>query len=117
MPIQRMPITAAALLALISLTGYSQKTDEIPKAVPSVPICKPSPNSSVMNADPSCISVGSSKPKATDKKALPNMFNQQDDSSMDLGGNVIMDKSEKSELKPPEERVKGAEVEFGIKTK
>lgn len=101
---------------LLSMMAYAQTEEEIPKAVPSLPFCQPSAQSSIMTSDSSCISVDSSVSKKTKKKVLPKMFDKPEPSGTNLGGKVIMDEREENKLKPPEERVLGAEVEFGIKT-
>lgn len=104
------------IFSLLSMMAYAQTEAEIPKAIPSVPLCQPSSQSSIMTSDSSCISVESSVSKKTKKKTLPNMFDKPESSGTNLGGKVIMDEREENKLKPAEERVLGAEVEFGIKT-
>lgn len=112
-----MPI-AVFLMALLT-AGFAQAENKItaPNIVPALPLCKPSAKHSVMQRDPNCISLDSAPTQKHTQPLLPDMFGKKTDSNTNLGGNVIMDKSEKNQNKRPEERVLGAEVEFGIKTK
>lgn len=114
--VQRMSLSVLIFNSL-SIMAYAQTEAEIPKAIPSVPFCQPGTQSSIMDNNSSCVSVSSTAPKPSKKKVLPNMFVKPEPSNTNVGGNVIMDEREENKLKPPKERVLGAEVQFGIKTK